>query len=104
MIGWHHQLNGHEFEQTPGDSEGQGTLACCSPWGHNESEMTDKLNNNNKYPSQSVFCYSSLIYPFFLLSKLSLFQFLEHYLFFPNASVCVYYFLCLGCVTSDSFS
>ena len=34
MVGWHHQLNGHEFEQTPGDSEGQGSLACCSPWGH----------------------------------------------------------------------
>ena len=33
MVGWHHQLNGHEFEQTPGDSEGQGTLACCSPRG-----------------------------------------------------------------------
>ena len=32
MVGWHHQLNGHEFEQTPGDSEGQGSLACCSPW------------------------------------------------------------------------
>ena len=40
MAGWHHQLNGHEFEQTPGDSEGQGSLACCSlwagkEWGHN---------------------------------------------------------------------
>ena len=33
MVEWHHQLNGHEFEQTPGDVEGQGTLACCSPWG-----------------------------------------------------------------------
>ena len=33
MVGWHHQLNGHEFEQTPGDSEGQGSLACCSLWG-----------------------------------------------------------------------
>ena len=33
MIGWHHQLNGHEFEQTLEDSEGQGSLACCSPWG-----------------------------------------------------------------------
>ena len=32
MVGWHHQLNGHEFEQTQGDSEGQGILACCSPW------------------------------------------------------------------------
>ena len=34
MVGWHHQLNGHEFEQAPGDSEGQGSLLCCSPWGH----------------------------------------------------------------------
>ena len=33
MVGWHHQLNGHKFEQTPVDSEGQGSLACCSPWG-----------------------------------------------------------------------
>ena len=40
MVGWHHQLNGYEFEQTPGDSEGQGSLACCSPWGHKESDMT----------------------------------------------------------------
>ena len=37
MIGWHHQLNGHEFEQTLGDSEGQGGLVCCSPWRHKES-------------------------------------------------------------------
>ena len=34
MVGWHHQLDGHEFEQTPGDSEVKGNLACCSPWGH----------------------------------------------------------------------
>ena len=38
MVGWHHQLNGHEFEQTPGDSVGQGGLACCSPWGLKESD------------------------------------------------------------------
>ena len=36
MVGWHHQLNGHEFEQPPENSEGQGSLACCSPWGHKE--------------------------------------------------------------------
>ena len=36
MVGWHHQFNGHEFEQTLGDSEGQGSLGCCSPWGHKE--------------------------------------------------------------------
>ena len=40
MIGWHHRLNGHEFEQTLGNSEGQGSLACHSPWGHKESDMT----------------------------------------------------------------
>ena len=40
MVGWHHQLNGHEFQQTPGDSEGQGSLACCSSWGRIELDMT----------------------------------------------------------------
>ena len=48
MVGWHHQLNGHEFEQTPGDSEGQGGLACCSPWGCKESDMNYQLNNNSR--------------------------------------------------------
>ena len=46
-IGWHHWLNGHKFEQTPGDGEGQGSLACCSPRGHKESNTTERLNNNN---------------------------------------------------------
>ena len=40
MVGWHHQLNGQEFEQTPGDSEGQASLVCCSPWGRKELDMT----------------------------------------------------------------
>ena len=40
MVGWHHQLSAHEFEQTPGDSEGQGSLACCSPWDHRVHEVT----------------------------------------------------------------
>ena len=40
MVGWHHQLSGHEFEQTLGDSEGQGSLVYCSPWGHNELDTT----------------------------------------------------------------
>ena len=47
MVGWHHQLNGHEFDQAPGDGEGQGSLACCSPWGHKESDTTEQLNTNN---------------------------------------------------------
>ena len=45
MSGWHDQLNGHEFEQTLGDSEGQGNLAGCSPWGQKELDMTEQLNN-----------------------------------------------------------
>ena len=46
MVGWHHQHNGHESEQIPGDGEGQGSLACCSLWDHQESEMTERLNND----------------------------------------------------------
>ena len=46
MVGWHHWLNGHESEQAPGDNEGQGSLACSSPWGHKESDMTERWNNN----------------------------------------------------------
>ena len=46
MVGWHHRLNGHKFEQALGDCEGQGSLECCSPWGHKESDMTERLNND----------------------------------------------------------
>ena len=51
MVGWHYRLNGHKFEQTPGDSEGQGSMAYCS-MGRKESDMTDRLNNNRL---QSIF-------------------------------------------------
>ena len=47
MVGWHHQLNGPEFEQTLGYSEGQESLVSCSPWGGKESNTTQQLNNNN---------------------------------------------------------
>lgn len=50
MVGWCHQLNGHEFEQAPGDSEGQGSLVCCSPWGSKESDTTQALTSNNRLP------------------------------------------------------
>ena len=46
MVGWHHRFNGHELGQTPGDGEGQGSLACCSPRGHKESDTTERLNSN----------------------------------------------------------
>ena len=49
MVGWHHQLNGHEFEQAPGDGEGQESLMCCSPWGCKELDTTEWLNNKNIY-------------------------------------------------------
>ena len=48
MVGWHHRLNGHEFEQAQGVGDGQGGLACCSLSGHKESDRTEQLNNNNK--------------------------------------------------------
>ena len=44
IAGWHHRLNGHEFEQAPGGGEGQGSLACCSSWGRKELDMTEQLN------------------------------------------------------------
>ena len=48
MVGWHHWFNGYEVEQAPGDDEGQGSLAYCSPWGHKELDTTEQLNNSNK--------------------------------------------------------
>ena len=48
MAGWHHRLNGHEFKQIPGDTEGQGTLVCCSPWDCKESDTTERLNNKGE--------------------------------------------------------
>ena len=44
MVGWLHRLNGHEFEQALGVGDGQGSLACCSPWGHKQSDKTEQLN------------------------------------------------------------
>ena len=57
MVGWHHQLNGNEFEQAPEDREGQGSLECCSPWDHKELDTTERLNNNkiHRVGSQYMF-------------------------------------------------
>ena len=60
MIGWHHWLNGHEFEQAPGDGAGQESLVCCSPLGCKESDTTDQLNNNNL----------TCLFPSFLICKM----------------------------------
>ena len=48
MVGWHNQRDGHEFDQALGVGDGQGSLACCSPWGHKESDTTERLNNNHQ--------------------------------------------------------
>ena len=59
MVGWHHRLNGHEFEQILGDSEGQGSLECCSPWSHKELDVTKRLNNSyNHQRSVSQFLWA----------------------------------------------
>ena len=59
MVGWHHQLDGHESEQALGGGEGWGSLVCCGPWGCKELDATERLNNNNNnfgfYSFQSIF-------------------------------------------------
>ena len=63
MVGWHHQLDGHEFEQAPGVGDGQGSLPCCTPWGHKELDTTERLNCN-----ELKFLYLS-IKPFLFFHK-----------------------------------
>ena len=53
MVGWYHQFNVHELGQTLGDGEGQGGLACCSPWGRKELDVTWQLNNNRHVEFES---------------------------------------------------
>ena len=87
MVGWHHQLNGHEFEQTLEVGDRQESLVCCSPWGHKELDTTEQLNNDDllsnhlsssiktsTYFSISVHKnYSSLsVYPVSLLLSLTI--------------------------------
>ena len=55
MVGWHHQLNGHEFEQAPGVGDGQGGLACCSPRGCKESDTTERMNTATTWSVMSDF-------------------------------------------------
>ena len=70
MVGWHHWLDGHGFERVPGDGEGQGSLACCSPWSRKELDMTEQLDWLIDDPSLSVLFTYQLALTF--LSLLSL--------------------------------
>ena len=102
MMGWHHRLNGYVFEQAPKDGEGQGSLACCSPWDQNELDMIQRLNNKNN-GSFNVHPSSGLITSFpedlllasslsFVYLKMSLFcPILERY--FPRNSKYLSYFI-----------
>ena len=55
MSGWHHQLSGHESEQTPGENKGQGNLVCCSPWGHKESDRLSDCTTTTHNISQQLY-------------------------------------------------
>ena len=63
MVGWHHWLTGQEFQQAPGDGEGQGSLACCRPRDHKESNMTEWLNKNNNEWCRKMFSFEALPVP-----------------------------------------
>ena len=58
MVAWHHQFNGHEFEQTPEVGKGQGSLACCIPWGHKELDVTEQLHNKKAYSHSRAFAFA----------------------------------------------
>ena len=75
MVGWHHRLNGHEFEQAPRDSERQGSLACCSPQGHKELDMPQQLNNNKRglLGCLCLFAFSILFSILYLVAVISTF-------------------------------
>ena len=60
MVGWHHRLNGQEFEQAPGVDDGQGSLACCSPWGRKELDTTERLNWTDAFYSFTMFKVSTM--------------------------------------------
>ena len=60
MAGWHHRLDGHEFEQAPGAGDGQGSLACCSPWGHKELDTTEWLNKVSEVDTQLIRCTTGM--------------------------------------------
>ena len=74
MAGWHHQLNGHESEQTLGDTERQGRLVCCRPWDRKEWDTTERLNSK---PSQNIAGLSKILKIFKTINddfKVSLFS------------------------------
>ena len=69
MVGWHHQLNENELEQASGVGDGLGSLVCCTPWGHKESDMTERLNRTETFhESHKIFLKFS--FSFFSKNKI----------------------------------
>ena len=81
MVGWYHRFSGHVFEQAPGDGEGQGSLACCSPWDRAELDMTERLNDNMSIESVMPSNHLILCCPLLLLP--SIFPRIRFFFFFP---------------------
>ena len=78
MVEWHHRLDGHEFEEAPGVGDGQESLACCSPRGRRESDMTDQLNWTDDDLKFMVQSHKLLLYKFNITCLWCLFQFSDH--------------------------
>ena len=72
MVGWHHRLNGHEFEQALGVGEGQGSLVCCSPWGCKKSDKTEEAQHTHNTNSINSMFYKVEISPEYSLEGLML--------------------------------
>ena len=66
-VRWHHQLNGHEFEQAPGAGDGQGGVVCCRPWGRKESDMTEQLNQTELSSQQEAWCMLNIMLAFTII-------------------------------------
>ena len=77
MTGWHHRLNGHKFEQTPGVGDGQGGLTCCDSWGCKESDMTERLNLTERIPTLFAYIHVPILMNSFddVISEINLFLF-----------------------------
>ena len=94
MVGWHHPLDQHEFEQVPGVGDGPGSLACCSPWGCKESDTTERLNNNPWKWYPSFFPYLStppnLLIRAYLLDVRIRFFFFQLNFFFNVLNLCLF--------------
>ena len=70
MVGWHHRLNGYEFEQAPGVGDGQGSLVCCSPWGYKESDLTEQLITHMSVELVMPSNHLILCHPFLLMASI----------------------------------